>query len=154
MNGITYGGGRYEESFNEILGAPRIKQTAQHFRKLVAERGGKYEFGSVAKMFVPNRKNWENGQGSDIGFDLWEVSVAGIPQAERDKLTTMILENLTLENPTPMVLKVGQNVDNSHEVRIKRFNVKGQDYIGIHMLCPNSMFAPRKQKQPEFARVD
>ena len=38
----------------------------------------------------------------------------------------------------PVVLKVGDNVDATHDLHVKTFAHNGQLHIGLHMLCPNS----------------
>jgi hypothetical protein len=37
-----------------------------------------------------------------------------------------------------MHLKVGENVDHTHDLHVKTFKHKGHKHIGLHMLCPNS----------------
>ena len=56
----------------------------------------------------------------------------------RNKLTRVIRANLRSKKPKPMVLKVGENVDATHDLHVKTFTHKGQDHIGLHMLCPNT----------------
>ena len=53
-------------------------------------------------------------------------------------LTEIISANLRSATPLPVVLKVGENVDETHELIVKTFPHNGNVYIGIHMLCPNS----------------
>jgi hypothetical protein len=36
-----------------------------------------------------------------------------------------------------MLLKVGENVDDTHDLIVKTFAHNGFIYIGLHMLCPN-----------------
>jgi hypothetical protein len=38
----------------------------------------------------------------------------------------------------PMMLKVGDNIDATHELHVRTFVNNGRLYIGLHMLCPNS----------------
>jgi hypothetical protein len=42
-----------------------------------------------------------------------------------------------------MVLKVGENVDASHDLQVKKFKHGGKDHIGLHMLCPNTSLRKR-----------
>lgn len=44
-----------------------------------------------------------------------------------------------------MRLKVGENVDGSHDLQIKTFTHEGIEHIGILMLCPNSDLKVRTQ---------
>jgi hypothetical protein len=38
----------------------------------------------------------------------------------------------------PLVLNVGENVDGTHDLKVRIFAHKGHMHIGLHMLCPNS----------------
>ena len=38
----------------------------------------------------------------------------------------------------PMVLKVGENVDNTHDLHVRTFSHGGHVHIGMHILCPNT----------------
>ena len=55
----------------------------------------------------------------------------------RQRLTEIISANLRSATPLPVVLKVGDNVDTTHDLIVKAFAHNGNIYIGIHMLCPN-----------------
>jgi hypothetical protein len=46
--------------------------------------------------------------------------------------------NLRSAHPLPMVLKVGENVDHTHDLHVKTFAHNGHVHIGLHMLCPNT----------------
>ena len=49
----------------------------------------------------------------------------------------MTFANYRSENPLPVLLKIGANVDASYDVQIKNFVHEGIEYIGVLMLCPN-----------------
>jgi len=138
LNGIVYGGGKFEATCNALLGPDQIDQTATRFKALAK---GKYEFGQLLKQFIPRRSDWANSSGRDEGYDGWEASVADISEDVRDELTELFYDNLSSDDPVPMMLKVGQNVDDSHELHVKEFTHNGVDYIGILLLCPNAIFA-------------
>jgi len=61
----------------------------------------------------------------------------GIPASIRHRLTEVISTNLNSKTPLPMMLKVGDNVDASHDLIVEVFAHKGSIYIGLLMLCPN-----------------
>jgi hypothetical protein len=47
-------------------------------------------------------------------------------------------------------MKIGANVDATHDVQIKNFVREGIEYIGILMLCPNAAFkSPASTEQRE-----
>jgi hypothetical protein len=52
--------------------------------------------------------------------------------------TAKKLANLRSAYPLPLVLKVGENVDNTHDPHVKTFAYKGHMHLGLHILCPNS----------------
>jgi hypothetical protein len=139
FNGIVYAGGKFETTCNDLLSPGRIQSTAKQFKGMAKD---KYQFGQLLKQFIPNKNNWSNTDGRGNGYDTWDRSVAEIPDDVRDELTKLFYENLMSDDPMPMMLKVGQNVDDSHELIVKEFSHGGHDYIGILMLCPNSVFAP------------
>jgi hypothetical protein len=152
LNGIVYAGGKFEMTCNDLLSPARIKDTANQFK---AKAKGKYQFGQLLKQFIPQKTDWSNADGRGNGFDIWDQSVADIPDDVRDELTSVFFDNLSSDAPLPMMLKVGQNVDDSHELIVKQFSHGGYDYIGILMLCPNAVFAqpdpPGPGKQPSPA---
>ena len=71
-------------------------------------------------------------------FANWDKDAGGIPEPIRNLLTEIISTNLRSATPLPVVLKVGENVDATHELIVKTFAHNGHIYIGIHMLCPNT----------------
>jgi hypothetical protein len=138
FNGIVYAGGKFEQTCNDLLSPAKIQATAKQFQALAKD---KYQFGQLLKQFIPKQADWDNGSGLGNGFNVWDQSVAEIPGDVRDELTALFYDNLSSDNPVPMMLKVGQNVDDSHELIVKEFTVNGVDFIGILMLCPNAVFS-------------
>jgi hypothetical protein len=89
-------------------------------------------------MLVPKKEHWQDEKGSTTGHAKWEKHSGDIPENIRNKLTKVIRTNMRSAKPKPMVLKVGENVDHSHDLKVKTFKHKGHEHIGLHMLCPNS----------------
>jgi hypothetical protein len=125
MAGIVYGG-RFEQMLNKLCSPDNIAATAKKFTELEKQRGP-YNFGKFARLFMPDPDEFAN----------WEKDAAGIPEPVRNRLGEIITANLRSATPLPVVLKVGDNVDTTHEVIVKAFAHNGNIYIGIHMLCPN-----------------
>jgi hypothetical protein len=125
MAGIVYGG-RFEQTMNQLCSPRNIAATAKKFTELERQHGP-YSFGKFAKMLMPNPDEFAN----------WERDAGGIPEPIRNRLTEIISANLRSATPLPVVLKVGDNVDDTHDLIVKAFPHSGNIYIGIHMLCPN-----------------
>ena len=140
LNPIAYGGGKFEQTCNELLSPDRIAGTAAQFKKMATDR---YQFGELLKKFIPNKPDWASADGKAGGFDIWEASVAEISDDVRKKLTQVFYDNLSAQKPQPMMLKVGSNVDDTHDLIVRKFRHGGHDYIGILMLCPNPALAPQ-----------
>jgi hypothetical protein len=81
----------------------------------------------------------------ELGYGTWEKHSGGIPKEFRDQLTEVIASNLRSENPRPMRIKIGENVDGSHDLQIRAFTHEGIEHIGILMHCPNPALQPRSQ---------
>ena len=92
---------------------------------------------NIRKCWFPKTEHWQDEKGSTVGHAKWEKHSGDIPEKIRSKLTKVIRTNLRSAKPLPMVLKVGENVDHSHDLHVKKFKHKGHDHIGLHMLCPN-----------------
>jgi hypothetical protein len=99
----------------------------------------------LAKVLVPRPADWADEYGSTKGYGTWEKHSGDIPKEIQDQLTEVIASNLRSENPRPMRIKVGTNVDASHEVQVKTFIHDGIEHIGILMLCPNSASEPHSR---------
>ncbi|MDP3689631.1 hypothetical protein, partial [Bradyrhizobium sp.] len=70
-------------------------------------------------------------------FKDWEKDSGKISEPVRRRLTEIVSANLKSASPMPMLLKVGDNVDATHDLIVKVFAHNGNIYIGLHMLCPN-----------------
>jgi hypothetical protein len=136
MGGLTYSG-KFEEHINELYSPQNISKTAKKFKEY-EKKNGPYAFGKFTKFLVPKKENWASESGSTDGHDRWEKHSGAIPKAVRDKITEVIATNLRSPNPMPLVLKVGENVDGTHDLKVRIFAHNGHMHIGLHMLCPNS----------------
>ena len=129
MGGLVYGG-KFEKLMNELSSPENVAATAQNFRDL-EKKYGPYSFGKFVKLATPQASEYTN----------WEADAGEIPQAIQDRLTEIIATNFRSDSPMPMMLKVGENIDTTHELYVRNFVYNGQLYIGLHMLCPNSDLA-------------
>ncbi len=134
----------YENNVNVLFGPSRIAATARKFAEL-EKTSGPYKFGMLAKVLVPRSADWADEYGSTKGYGTWEKHSGEIPKELQDRLTEVIASNLRSENPRPMRIKVGENVDGSHDVQVKTFTHDGIEHIGILMLCPNPALKARSQ---------
>jgi hypothetical protein len=125
MAGLVYGG-RFEQIMNEFCSPGNIAATAKRFAEL-EKQYGPYTFGKFAKLLLPDPNEFAN----------WERDAGGITDSIRQRLTEVISTNLKSASPLPMMLKVGDNVDASHDLLVEVFAYKGSIYIGLLMLCPN-----------------
>jgi hypothetical protein len=125
MGGIVYSG-KFEQTMNELCSPKNIAATAKKFTELEKQQGP-YSFGKFARLIMPKPDEFAN----------WEKDAGGIPEPIRHRLTEIISADLRSATPLPVVLKVGDNVDATHDLIVKTFAHKGNIYIGIHMLCPN-----------------
>ena len=129
MSGLVYGG-KFEEIMNELSSPDNVAATAKKFTEL-EKQYGPYSFGKFAKLTTSQAGDYTN----------WEKDAGAIPQAIQDRLTEIISTNFRSASPMPMMLKVGDNIDTTHELHVRNFVYNGQLYIGLHMLCPNSDLA-------------
>jgi hypothetical protein len=137
MGGLVYGG-KFEQHINESYSPKNIKKTAEKFKEYEKEHGP-YKFGQqYTKMLVPKKEDWADESGSTAGHAKWEKHSGEIPAKIRNQLTKVVSANLRSKKPLPMVLKVGENVDGTHDLQVKKFKHKGKAHIGLHMLCPNT----------------
>lgn len=125
MSGFVYGG-RFEQMMNEFCSPKNIAGTARKFAELEKQYGS-YTFGKFVKYFLPRPEEFAN----------WDKDAGGISEPVRKRLTEVISANLKSASPLPMLLKVGDNVDATHDLIVKTFAHNGHVYIGLHMLCPN-----------------
>lgn len=126
MSGLVYGG-KFEKIMNEMSTPDNVAATAKKFRDLESQYGP-YSFGKFVKLTTPQAGEYTN----------WESDAGGIPQAIQDRLTEIIATNFRSASPMPMRLKVGENIDATHDLHVRTFAHNGQLYIGLHMLCPSS----------------
>jgi hypothetical protein len=126
MAGVVYSG-KFEQTVNDLLNHNNVAATSKKFTQLETQHGP-YSFGKFAKLLMPNPGQLAN----------WDQDAGGIPGPIHDRLTEIFSTNLKSATPLPMVLKVGENVDATHDLIIKTFAHNGSIYIGIHMLCPNT----------------
>lgn len=125
MAGFVYGG-KFEQIINEMLGPENIAASATKFKEL-EKKYGPYSFGKFVKYFLPKPEEFAN----------WDKDAGGISEPVQRRLTEIVAANLRSSSPLPMLLKVGDNVDATHDLLVKIFAHSGHIYIGLHMLCPN-----------------
>ena len=123
---FTYGG-KFEKLMNDLCSPENIVTTAGKFADLEG-RYGAYSFGKFVKRTISQPEEYAN----------WERDVGEIPQWIQDRLTEIISTNMKSKPPMPVVLKVGEKIDATHDLHVRRFSRNGRLYIGLHMLCPNS----------------
>jgi hypothetical protein len=137
MGGLVYSG-KFEQHINELYSPKNIRETAKKFKEH-EQKHGPYSFGDrFTKNLVPDQKNWADESGSTYGHSNWEKHSGSIPESIRHKITEVIATNMRSEHPLPLVLKVGENVDHTHELRVRTFAHDGHMHIGLHILCPNT----------------
>jgi hypothetical protein len=125
MAGFVYGG-KFEQMMNEFCNPQNIGTTAKRFSELEKQYGG-YTFGKFVKYFLPKPDEFAN----------WDQDSGAIAEPIRRRLAEVISTNLKSASPLPMLLKVGDNVDDTHDLIVKVFAHNNSIYIGLHMLCPN-----------------
>ena len=115
-----------------------FRATAKKFAEY-EKKNGPYKFGQgYTKHIVPKADDWADEAGSTAGHAKWEKHSGDIPEHIRNRLTEVISSNLKSAHPLPMVLKVGENVDGTHDLHVRTFSHKGHVHIGMHILCPNT----------------
>jgi hypothetical protein len=119
-------GGKFEKTMNDLCHPKKVGATAKKFAKLEKQHGA-YAFGKFAQHFLPKPEEFAN----------WGKDSAAIPESIQKRITEIIATNLRSKTPMPMMLKVGDNVDATHDLYVRTFAHKGHLYIGVHMLCPN-----------------
>jgi hypothetical protein len=125
MGGLVYGG-KFEALMNELSSPQNVAATAAKFRAL-EQQHGPYSFGKFVKITTHQANEYSN----------WEADSGEIPEAIQNRLTEIISTNFRSASPKPMRLKVGDNIDATHDLYVKNFAYNGHTYIGLHMLCPN-----------------
>ena len=125
MSGLVYSG-KFEKFMNELSSPENVAATAKKFAEL-EKQYGPYSFGKFAKFTLSQPGEYAN----------WEKDVGQIPESVQNRLTEIISTNFRSASPMPMMLKVGDNVDATHDLHVKTFAHNGHIHIGLHMLCPN-----------------
>jgi hypothetical protein len=125
MTIVAYGG-KFEKLMNELSSPENVAATAKKFAEL-EKQYGPYSFGKFAKFTLSQPGEYAN----------WEKDVGEIPESVQNRLTEIISTNFRSASPMPMMLKVGDNVDATHDLHVKTFAHNGHIHIGLHMLCPN-----------------
>jgi hypothetical protein len=137
MGGFVYGG-KFEKKINELYSPKNIHDTARKFAEYEKQHGP-YKFGhGYTKHIVPKAADWADDSGSTAGHEKWEKHAGDMPEHIRNRLTEVISSNLKSTHPLPMVLKVGENVDATHDLHVRTFVHEGHVHIGMHVLCPNT----------------
>ena len=126
MGGLVYGG-KFEHTVNDHFSHKNIAETAKKFKDM-EQKHGPYSFGQMMKQMVPKAEDYPH----------WDKNSGKISEHARKHLTEVIGSNLRSAHPLPMVLKVGENVDHTHDLHVKTFAHNGHVHIGLHMLCPNT----------------
>ena len=126
MAGVVYSG-KFEQTVNDLLSPNNVAATAKKFTQLETQHGP-YSFGKFAKLLMLNSGQLTN----------WDQDAGGIPGPIHDRLTEIFSTNLKSATPLPMVLKVGENVDATHDLHVRTFSHDGHVHIGMHVLCPNT----------------
>jgi hypothetical protein len=133
---FTYGG-KFEQHINHLYSKENVSKTAKKFKAHEKEHGA-YNFGDkFTKTLVPKPENWADESGSTTGHAKWEKNSGDIPASIKKRITEVVSTNLRSAHPLPVVLKVGENVDATHELHVRTFAHNGHMHIGIHILCPN-----------------
>jgi hypothetical protein len=125
MSGLVYSG-KFEKLMNEMSSPANVAATAKKFTEM-EKQYGPYSFGKFVKRTTAEASEYTS----------WEADAGAIPEAIQNRLTEIISANFRSATPMPMMLKVGSNVDATHDLCVNTFVYNGQIYIGLLMLCPN-----------------
>jgi hypothetical protein len=143
---FTYSG-KFEQSLNHSYSKENVAKTAKKFKAHVKKHGS-YKFGDkFTKTLIPKPADWADASGSTAGHGKWEKHLKGMSEPTRKKITDTISSNLKSPHPLPMVMKVGENVDATHEVHVRTFSHDGHMHIGLHVLCPNTSLKKSSKKK-------
>ena len=69
----------------------------------------------------------------------FERLMSGLPDHIRGRLANIISINRASSHPKPMVLKFGQNVDDTYNLHVQTFVRDGRTCIGLHVLLPTHL---------------
>jgi hypothetical protein len=70
---------------------------------------------------LPRPADWADEYGSTKGYSNWEKHAGAIPKEVTQRITSVAFSNYRSDNPLPMLMKIGANVDASYDVQIKNF---------------------------------
>ena len=145
-------GDEFEKNMNVLTSPSNIKETARKFREF-EKTNGPCSFGMFAKALMPRPADWADEYGSTKGYNKWEKHAGAIPKQVTERITSVVFANYRSDNPLPVLLKVGANVDATYDVQVRSFAFDGHEYIGILMLCPNpalksAVQSEQLEKQP------
>jgi len=140
----------FEKNMNALTSPANIKATAKKFVEF-EKTNGAYSFGMFAKTLLPRPADWADEYGSTKGYNNWEKHAGAIPKEVTERITSVTFSNYRSDNPLPVLMKIGANVDATYDVQIKNFTHEGIEYIGILMLCPNpDLKSAAKSEQREM----
>lgn len=132
-------GGPFENAMNVLYSPTNIAATAAKVSQLE----------TPGNLFMPGKFNQQLLQAAGIAtpasfdFSAFQNDFNTIPLSLRQKVADVMRANFQSPNPCPVLVKVSENVDDTHDVIIKAFvNDEGRMYIGILYLCPNSTTPP------------
>jgi hypothetical protein len=128
--------GAFETALNLRFGKVGVANTAAALRNFESQHGP-YKFGNWARHLMPNQKDWSTDGTSD-GYENWLRNAMTVPenlaQQITDAIRTCLLES---DPPKPMFFKIGDNLDDTHDLLIKTMVYDGTEYTAIRLLCPN-----------------
>jgi hypothetical protein len=140
-----YGGG-FQNAINVMYSPDNIVNTAAQVRELETPRN-LFEPGKFVLKLLDMNRDLLRRAGTVVPADFnsaaFNKDFSTIPTALRRKAAVVMRANFYSDNPLPMLTKVSENVDQTHDVVIKPFvDKKGILYIGILFLCPNTSPVP------------
>src|SRR5689334_7531630 len=103
-------GDEFETNMNILTNPANIGETDRKYREF-EKANGPSSFGVFTKSLMPRPADWADEYGSTKGYNTWEKHAGAIPKALTDRISAVGRENLRSDNPRPVLLKVGTNVD-------------------------------------------
>jgi hypothetical protein len=135
----SFGGiyaGTFEASLNLRFGKAGVAKTAEALRKFESLHG-QYKFGNWAQSLMPAQQDWST-DGKTEGYDNWQRNAMTVPDVLAQQITDAIRYCLITSNPPrPMFFKIGDNLDDTHDLVIKPYVYDGTEYVAVRLLCPN-----------------
>jgi hypothetical protein len=136
LNARLYGG-QFQDAMNALYSSENIQNTANRVKELEAQLNTPFTPGKFNRFLLD-----QTVLPTNFSFDKFEQDFATIPQYLRDRVGDVMRTNFHSQDPLPVLAKVSENVDQTHDVVIKTFEHNGRVYIGILYLCPNSRQPP------------